>query len=195
MLYRSKIHPWAVCGDLTDDILFELYETIVVVIYSSYLSQKPGDSYYPGLVDHEDDHNGLLSKEMLKKNKIELNMIQELLLSNTVDNKLSNKLNKSKSSKIIESSINNNTNNINNDNKEKEIRISTIWNSKEANTPIFRFQVYSQQYCPLGNIIIKEEALHKRSIHWVESIQTKCSPKNPVKKIEVVKKPRKVKSK
>ena len=163
VLYRSRIHPWAVCGDVSDEILLELYNTIVIVIYSSYLSQQPGDSYYPGLVDGNDehDHNGLLSKEILKKNMIssnslkELKELEQLLLSDNGTLK-SLKSNKDKT-----------------ENKE----LKSIWNSKEANSKNFKFQVYAQRVCPLGNIIQKVEGPHKRSIHWVKSVQTKCTPK------------------
>lgn len=85
VLYRTRIHPWALCGDVSDDVLFELYEAIVTVIYSSYLSQQPGDSYYPGLTDAKDDHNGLISKEMLEKNKISLKDLQNMILPTSPD--------------------------------------------------------------------------------------------------------------
>ena len=175
------------CGDLADDILFELYETIVIVIYSSYLSQKSGNSYYRNMSDQTDDSNGLLSKEILKKNEIDLmNSSKELdSLSSSLDIDLSlEKIIKPKPVKKI-------TQNLVECNDPK-IRISNIWDSKLANTPTFKFQVYAQQYCPLGNLIIKEEALHKRSVHWVESIQTKCTPKNGRIIIEKKKKSKKI---
>ena len=125
----------------------ELYEAIVTVIYSSYLSQQPGDSYYPGLTDARDDHNGLISQEVLvSKSTISLKDLE-------------NKISPSSSSLSPE-------------------KPSSIWNSKAANSLDFRFQAYAQQICPLGNHIIKQEGLHKRSIHWVPSLQTKCTPAN-----------------
>jgi hypothetical protein len=42
VLYRAKIHPWAICGDLDEEILLEIYNTIAIVIHTSYLSQQPG---------------------------------------------------------------------------------------------------------------------------------------------------------
>ena len=149
VLYRTKIHPWALCGDVSDEILLELYEAVVVVIYSSYLSQSPGDSYYPGLTDAKDDHNGLISQEvLLTKSTIGLLDLQ-------------NKLSPSPSTSI-----------------SSERPTSSIWSSKAANSLDFRFQAYAQSICPLGNQIIKQEGLHKRSIHWVPSLQTKCTPAN-----------------
>ena len=173
------------CGDLTDDILFQLYETIVIVIYSSYLSQKSGNSYYRSISDQTDDSNGLLSMEILKKNEInsmksaKKKELCSLSSSLDIDLSLEKILKLKPEKKITKNSFESN---------DPKIRISNVWDSKMANTPVFKFQVYSQQYCPLGNLIKKEEALHKRSIHWVESVQTKCTPKNGKIKIEKIKK-------
>jgi hypothetical protein len=159
VLYRTRIHPWALCGDVSDDVLFELYEAIVTVIYSSYLSQQPGDAYYPGLTDAKDDHNGLISKEVLQKNKISLKDLQTMISPTSSDTK---------------------------DTSER----SSVWESKAANSLDFRFQAYAQHICPLGNIIVKEEGLHKRAVHWVPSLQTKCAPAVETVRIEKVKKTR-----
>lgn len=149
MLYRTKIHPWALCGDISDEVLLELYEAIVTVIYSSYLSQQPGDSYYPGLTDAKDDHNGLISQEVLAKNTISLKDLKKKISPSTSP-------------------------------VSSEKPTTSIWYSKAANSLDFRFQAYAQQICPLGNQIIKQEGLHKRSIHWVPSLQTRCTPANGI---------------
>lgn len=131
----------------------------MTVIYSSYLSQQPGDSYYPGLTDAKDNHNGLISKEILEKNKISLKDLQKMISPSSTDPKNTSKT-------------------------------SSVWNSKAANSANFRLQAYAQHVCPLGNMIVKEEGLHKRAIHWVPSLQTKCAPAVEAVKIVKVKKTR-----
>ena len=131
----------------------------MTVIYSSYLSQQPGDAYYPGLTDAKDDHNGLISKEVLQKNKISLKDLQTMISPTSSEPK-------------------------------DKSRISSVWTSKAANSANFRFQAYAQQICPLGNTIVKEEGLHKRAVHWVPALQTKCAPAVETVKIAKVKKPR-----
>lgn len=191
------------CGGIDDETLLELYETIVTVIYSSYLSHQPGDSYYPGLTDHNDDHNGLISKEILKKNvldtQINIEELNSLIESCSEDEKNMRKLIKtpSKVQKTKTAGITG-TSDGDIDDQIGDIPLNPIWNSDKANSRQFRFQVYAQKTCPKGIAVIKEEGLHKRSIHWVPSIQVKCAPIiNLVDGVEVkivkVKKPRKAK--
>jgi len=156
VLYRARIHPWALCGDLDEVILREIYNTIAIVINTSYLSQQPGNSYYPNLIEKDDDdHNGLI-KDIIDR---ETEKIEETFENLPV------------SSPVV------------------QMQYDEIWYTKECNSPKFRMQAYGRSECPLGNIIVKEEGLHKRSIHWVESIQVKFKPEGgiPEKAVKIKK--------
>lgn len=144
VLYRTRIHPWALCGYISEEILYELYESIAIVIQSSYLSQQ---LYYPGLVDAQDNHNGLMSKEEVKKNRITLEELQ-----------------RSVSPSAVSPAANAGSSR------------SSVWHSVEATSTVFRLKAYAQTVCPLGNAIIKEKGLHDRSVHWVPSVQVRCAP-------------------
>jgi hypothetical protein len=149
VLYRARVHPWAICGDLDEEILLEIYNTIAIVIHSSYLSQQPGNSYYPNLIEaDDDDHDGLM-KEVADVGRTEK-------LEKTFENL-------PVSSPLIQMQ-----------------QYDKIWYTKEANSRIFRMQAYGQKVCPRGKPIVKEEGLHKRSIHWVESIQIKFKPEGGI---------------
>lgn len=116
----------------------------MIVIQSSYLSQQ---TYYPGLVDTQDNHNGLMSKEQILKNRITLEELRK-----SIDSSGSSPVDQVRGSR------------------------NSVWTSAEANSIAFKMQAYAQVVCPLGNAIIKEEGLHKRAVHWVPSVQVRCAP-------------------
>jgi formamidopyrimidine-DNA glycosylase len=57
--------------------------------------------------------------------------------------------------------------------------IDILTRSYKAQSPLavdvecFEFKVYGQRKDSLGNAVIREEGLHKRSVHWVREVQTK----------------------
>ena len=137
-------------------------------------------------MDHEDDHNGLLSKEILKKNMIDTEITISHLQAQVESDNSASKVGKpekaGKAGKVGKSG----------DVKDVEIKKS-IWLSKEANSMDFKFQVYAQRICPIGCVVVKEEGLHKRSVHWVPSVQVVGAPENGIFRLEKIKKVRKVK--
>ena len=116
----------------------------MIVIQSSYLSQQ---LYYPGLVDAQDNHNGLMSKEEVSRNRITLQELRKNISPSAASP-------------------------VGSDGSSR----SSVWSSTEATSTVFRLKAYAQLVCPLGNAIIKEEGLHKRSVHWVPSLQVRCAP-------------------
>lgn len=96
ILYRSRLHPWAVCGDLDDTAWKDLHFHIVSVIEASYATQSPRSAY----------------------------------------------------------------------------RVDPIGGADA----VFQWYVYAQDICPAGFPVVRQIGPHKRTIHWVPQVQTRCIP-------------------